>query len=41
MRVIKHPLFRPFNSTQAEEFLGIPEAMILAPTRWVTNLILA
>lgn len=22
MRVIKHPLFRPFNSTQAEEFLG-------------------
>ncbi|KAI9719067.1 MAG: Transcription elongation factor spt6 [Candelaria pacifica] len=21
-RVIKHPLFRPFNSTQAEEFLG-------------------
>ncbi|KAJ5766456.1 uncharacterized protein N7511_004072 [Penicillium nucicola] len=22
MRVIKHPLFHPFNSTQAEEFLG-------------------
>lgn len=22
MRVIKHPLFRPFNSAQAEEFLG-------------------
>ncbi|GKZ23373.1 transcription elongation factor spt6 [Aspergillus brasiliensis] len=22
MRVIKHPMFRPFNSTQAEEFLG-------------------
>ncbi|KAJ5910219.1 Transcription elongation factor Spt6 [Penicillium tannophilum] len=22
MRVIKHPLFRPFNSTQAEEYLG-------------------
>lgn len=22
IRVIKHPLFRPFNSTQAEEFLG-------------------
>lgn len=22
MRVIKHPLFRPFNATQAEEFLG-------------------
>ncbi|RAL06356.1 chromatin-remodeling histone chaperone SPT6 [Aspergillus ibericus CBS 121593] len=22
MRVIKHPMFRPFNSTQAEEYLG-------------------
>ncbi|KAG0154819.1 hypothetical protein PDIDSM_389 [Penicillium digitatum] len=34
MRVIKHPLFRPFNSTQAEEFLGSqgPGDVVIRPS---------
>jgi transcription elongation factor SPT6 len=33
-RVIKHPLFRPFNSTQAEEFLGSqnPGDLVIRPS---------
>ncbi|CAL5866581.1 uncharacterized protein PFLUO_LOCUS790 [Penicillium psychrofluorescens] len=34
MRVIKHPLFRPFNATQAEEFLGSqsPGDVVIRPS---------
>jgi transcription elongation factor SPT6 len=33
-RVIKHPLFKPFNSTQAEEFLGgqAPGEVVIRPS---------
>ncbi|OAA68074.1 transcription elongation factor [Niveomyces insectorum RCEF 264] len=33
-RVIKHPLFRPFNATQAEEYLGsqAPGDMVIRPS---------
>lgn len=33
-RVIKHPLFRPFNSTQAEEYLGgqAPGEVVIRPS---------
>jgi transcription elongation factor SPT6 len=34
MRVIKHPLFRPFNATQAEEYLGSqsPGDVVIRPS---------